>query len=97
MGLPVGGFVAHNTFDQEFSISQTSASAFVGEYDVTVESSFLQPQLVGGPLTITSQVEFTLIVNPCTVSSFDEISAPIGTITYVLGDATFSFGPYAFA
>lgn len=69
----------------------------MGEYDVIVRSSFIQPQLDAPDIEVTSQVEFSLVVNPCTVSSFDVVSAPIGTITYVLGDPALPFGSYQFA
>ena len=67
---------------------------FMGIYQVTIKGSFEQPDISGDMIKVEESINFTITVNSCTVDSFDEVSAPIGTITYILGDESLTFGEY---
>jgi len=98
-GLPIGPYLTHNSVNRNFTIVKTSISdyAFLGVYNATIQSQFMQPNIFGGPTAVTKAIIFQLIVSPCTVSSYSVVSAAIGTINYTLGDASKTFGSYQFS
>ena len=78
------------------SVIETSDDNFIGIYDVTILSEFDQPFVDGSTTTVSETIEFQLVVNPCSIDSFDPVSPPIRPVEYTLGDVGFSFGYYEF-
>ena len=95
-GLPTGPYLTHNTVSREFTIAKTSDLAFLGIYNATITSTFLQPSL-SGISPVKKSITFQLIVNPCTVTSYDVVKAIVTPVSYTLGDASKTFGPYQFS
>jgi hypothetical protein len=51
----------------------------------------------GSTKTMTANIDFKIKIYPCKVQSYELVSAPIGTVTYILGNERLSFGTYSFA
>ena len=62
-----------------------------------IESSFEEPDIDGNTSPRTAEIEFTLIVSPCTVTTFEAESDISGSeVLYTLGEGSFEFGNYEF-
>ena len=96
-GLPNVPYLTPNLVSRDFTIAFTSDLAFLGIYNITIASTFTQPSISGVSSQVTKSTGFQLIVSPCTVLSYSILSTVNGTVSYTLGDPSFSFGPYQFS
>ena len=57
-GLPLSTFLTHDTTNRIITIKNTDDPDFVGIYDVTIESVFLQPEIGGSEQRVAASFSF---------------------------------------
>ena len=76
-GLPTSGFITHEENQKNFKLSQTSSTDAVGQYSIKLQISITVPEGFTGERQETVSLDIDISVNPCTVTTFEAISAPI--------------------
>ena len=95
-GLPGSLYLTHSQTTRSFTIAQTNDYGFLGLYNVVIKSEFEQPNIYKVMDLVSKTISFTITVSPCIVTSYNVVSAPINSFTYILGDPSLKFGPYQF-
>ena len=94
--LPKDTYVTHDKTNGQLTILKSDKYEFVGTYDSTIKSVFLQPEIDGSSKPVEAQFSFKINVALCTVNTFEVVSNPIGTVIYTLGEEGISFGYFEF-
>lgn len=77
-------------------LAQTTELTARGQYDISLTASVTGTDGGGLVGTFSASIEFTVIVYPCPVTSFETVPDSFAPIDYTLGDsANFIFGEYA--
>ena len=79
-------FATHNTGPKDFTIAQTNDLSLRGEYTVTIKAELFFPTdyTLSGVNSIVSQYDFLIIVQPCLVNNYIDVSS-VGDMEYTLG------------
>ena len=90
-------FATHRKGVSKIKLDSISDLSLIGSYPVTIisEITFWSDYTKSSETVLTASHTFTIYIEPCTINSyFDSIT--VGTLTYFIGDPTYTDGPYAF-